>query len=148
MVSPLSPVMAYLCMEDLKERALWQVTISLFAGSGVWMTLCFLATQTRGIGEVLGPSKWPSREHLFHHGDGEGWPSFFSHHWHLHKTKWLSAPYSLPETSAYEPPCEPQITSPSFQLPCVIGKMCMMGSIFWRPLSGKMGTARSRYNVL
>jgi len=74
MGSLLFPLMAYLGMEDLKERALWQVTLSLFAGSGVWMNLCFLATQTRRVGEVL------SREHLFHHGYGERWPPFFSHY--------------------------------------------------------------------
>jgi len=44
-------------MEDLKERALWEVTLSLLSGSGVWMTPCFLDTWTRGVGEVLGPSK-------------------------------------------------------------------------------------------
>jgi len=60
-------------MEDLKERALWQVTLSLLSGSGVWMTPCFLATWARGVGEVLGPSKWPLWEHLFHCGDGERW---------------------------------------------------------------------------
>jgi len=80
MGSPLSPLMAYLCMEDLKERALWQVTLSLLAGSGVRMTPCFLATRTRRVGEVLGPSRWSLREHLFHCGDGEGWLPFFLHY--------------------------------------------------------------------
>jgi hypothetical protein len=57
MGSPPSAVIANLCMEDLKEKALWQVTLSLFAASAVWMTPCFLATQTRKVEEVLRPSE-------------------------------------------------------------------------------------------